>query len=300
MATQPVREKRPLEGLRDPVLITAFNSYTKGGATAPASLAYALTQWDAQLVAEFDAADCYINDRLRPWVRRHGETASIEWPQNLVYRVEAPRRSILVLIGVEPNLNWREFSAAIVEFASRHGVQLALNLKAVPAGVPHTMFAPVKAVYSDPAMEATYRVEVLQEQDGPADIGRVVNFYLAEAGCETIDLYALEPFYSGATPDAGAGVTLLRTLSRMLGIEVDSAQMEEAAVMQRRAIDAVVASSEQMRETVLALEQRSRGASFPQGEAPLLVAGNPAGNLDAAEVLSDVEDFLQSLRRSGN
>ena len=299
MTMEPINnEPMPIEPMKDPVLITTFaSSMVKGGQTAPSALAYALEQWDAQLVAEIDADDCYINARMRPWVRRDGDRAIIDWPQNLVYRVDGEDRTFLVLIGVEPSLNWRSFVGRIGEFAAQHDVSLAVNLKSVPASIPHTLHAPVKAVYSDRAMEEEFGVPELEDQDGPADIGRVLNIHLASKGVKTIDVYAMEPFYAAATPDAEASISLLRTMQKMFGLYVtDMMRLEQAAGIQRQAIDAAMNSSQQLRDTVMALEQRAGGVN----QALLTAPEAPDKELDAGDVLSEAEAFLRSLRPDGS
>ena len=291
MPIEPINQNTNLQNLKDPVLITTFSSQLKGGQTAPSAIAYGLEQWDARLAAEIDTDDCYINARMRPWVRRDGDKTVLDWPQNVVYRVDGEDRSFLILVGVEPSLNWRSFVARIGEFASEHQVGLAVNLKSVPATVPHTLQAPIKAIYSDEAMVEQFGIEVMEDQEGPADIGRVLNLHLAEQGVPTIDVYAMEPFYATAIPDAEATLSLLRTLHSVFGLNVDTERLEQAALAQRQAIDAAVANSEQLRETVIALEERAGG------NRPLLGAPEaPPQELDANEVLDEAESFLRSLR----
>jgi len=298
MSIEPYTQQAHLDGMIDPVLLTAFSSQLKGGQTATAALAYGLEQWDGRLVAEFDGDGYYINARMRPWIRRDGDKTIVDWPQNVVYRVDAPDRTVLLLVGVEPSLDWRRFAAEIGDFAAKHGVQLAVNLKSVPATVPHTLEAPVKAIYSDPALENEFGIEELDDQDGFADIGRVLNLHLASKGIKTVDVYAMEPFYAAAIPDAEASLSLLHAVENLLGLTVDTGRLEQAAEVQRQAIDAAVASSDQLRETVHALEQRVRSAGGT-GQA-LLAAPDAERELVASEVLSDAEEFLRSLRPGGD
>ncbi len=293
MTNESINDNTKLEDLKDPVLITTFSSQmVKGGQTAPSALTYALEQWDAELVAEIEADDCYINSRMRPWVRRDGDRTVLDWPQNVVYRVEGDDHTFLVLVGVEPSLNWRSFVSRIGDFAAMHDVKLAVNLKSVPATVPHTLEAPVKAIYSDASMEEEYGVPEMEDQEGPADIGRVLNLHLASQGVPTIDVYAMEPFYAAAIPDAAASLALLRTMQKTFGLYVTNlARLEQLAGVQRQAMDAAVASSEQLQETVVALEQRAGG-----NQALLASPEAPAVDLDASEILDEAEEFLRSLR----
>jgi predicted ATP-grasp superfamily ATP-dependent carboligase len=290
MSMEYVPEHAPLQDMTDPVLVTAFASQVKGGQTATSALAYALGQWDAKLFAELDSDGYYIDGEMRPWVRRDGDKTVIDWPQNLVYRIDASERTVLVLVGVEPNMNWRGFVADIAGFAERHNVSLAVNLKAVPATVPHTLQAPLKAIYSDAALQAQFGIEELDDQQGPADIGRVLNLQLASRGIPAVDVYAMEPFYASAIPDAEAGIGLLRALERTFDLPIDTDRLEQTAAAQRQAIDAVVEKSDQLRETVQALEQRARSAAL------LAAPEAPDTALDASAVVDEAEAFLRSLR----
>lgn len=290
MTMEPIKDQSQFEDMVDPVLLTAFSSDLKGGQTATSALAYSLGQWNARLVAELDTSDYYINARMRPWVRRDGDKTVIDWPQNVVYRVDAPSHTLLILVGVEPSLNWRRFVDEIGKFAAEHGVKLAINLKSVPATVPHTLGSTVRAIYSETGLQEEFAIPELEEPDGPADIGRVLNLHLASQGVRTIDVYALEPFYAAAIPDAEACIRLLHVLEETFELPVDTAQLEQAATAQRQAIDAVVERSEQLRQTVQALEQRA------QATALLAAPEATASDLDPSAVVDEAEQFLRSLR----
>ena len=291
-----VRERALLDDLREPILITAFSSMQKGGATAPAALGYALEQLEARPVAEIEAMDCYNFARMRPWVRRERDTTVVDWPRNVVYRYEAPEQTVLALVGVEPTLNWPGFVTAIADFAQRAGVETALNLKAVGAMVPHTSPSPVRAIYSQPDLIQQFGLPVLEEQEGPGDIGRILNLQLARGGCRTVDIYACEPFYSVSIPDAGASLALVETLQRIIGVDVDTRQLNEACEVQQRAIDVATKESQQLRETVEAVEHRARVAGLIDNPRLQLNKTNP---IEASEVLAEAESILGSFRPSG-
>ena len=293
MSNVVVSEKALLDGLRKPILITAFSSMQKGGATAPAALGYALERLEARPVAEIDAMDCYNFARMRPWVRREGGNTVVDWPRNVVYRYEAPEQTVLALVGVEPTLNWPGFISSIAEFAQRAGVETAVNLKAVGAVVPHTSPSPLRAIYSHPDLMSQFEVPTLDEQDGPGDVGRILNLQLAHGGCRTVDIYACEPFYSASTPDASASLALVGTLQRIIGADIDSSDLEQARDIQRHAIDVATQQSQQLRETVHAVEQRALEAGFiDSGRLQLNEASAAVDLLDASDVLREAESIF--------
>jgi predicted ATP-grasp superfamily ATP-dependent carboligase len=212
----------------------------------------------------------------------------VDWPRNVVYRYEAPEQTVLALVGVEPTLNWPGFISAISEFAQRAGVETAVNLKAAGAVVPHTAPAPVRAIYSEPELVSEFGIQVLDETDGPGDIGRILNLQLAQAGCRTADIVACEPFYASATPDGPASLALVQTLERIIGVDVDTKRLEEACEVQRKAIDMATQQSQQLRETVLAVEQRAREAGLIDGGRVQLAEAE----LDTSDVLKEAQSIL--------
>jgi hypothetical protein len=298
MSNLLVRERNIIRDLKEPILLTAFSSREKGGATAASALAYAVAEWQAQPVADFDAEACYHDARMRPWVRHEGDKTVVDWPENIIYRVDAPNHSYLVLIGVEPSLNWRQYVASIGDFATSLGVRTAVNLKSVPAMVPHTFDAPLRAIYSSPELKEEYGFHELEDKEGPGDIGRILNLHLASIGCRTIDLYAMEPFYAPGIPNAAASLSLLRALKDGFDLTVDVESVMQAAELQREAIDAAVSSSEPLRETVSAMERRpGLAGDSAEGEPPLALDGRaPQSELEASDVLNEAEEILRSSR----
>jgi hypothetical protein len=235
---------------------------------------------------------------MRPWVRHEGDKTVVDWPENIIYRVDAPNHSYLVLIGVEPSLNWRQYVASIGDFATSLGVRTAVNLKSVPAMVPHTFDAPLRAIYSSPELKEEYGFHELEDKEGPGDIGRILNLHLASIGCRTIDLYAMEPFYAPGIPNAAASLSLLRALKDGFDLTVDVESVMQAAELQREAIDAAVSSSEPLRETVSAMERRpGLAGDSAEGEPPLALDGRaPQSELEASDVLNEAEEILRSSR----
>jgi hypothetical protein len=284
-------ERAIMPDLKDPILISAFSSPQKGGDTASAALAYGLQQWKAQPVAEFSSGGFYSYAHMRPWVQRSGETTVIHWPRNIVYRVDGDDHSYLILAGVEPTLNWEEFAEGVANFAMRMGVRTAVGLQSFAGMVAHTLPVPVRAAYSDPEIKSRYCIEEVEQEAGPADFARILNICLANRGCQTVDLFALEPLYISGAPNPSAGAALLKALESF-GLTCDLVALEEEATSQRQAIDSAMASSEQMRQMVRDWERTSVEMGLAKADHLSLASGEPV-NLNIDEVMREAEAIFR-------
>lgn len=295
--TEPIRERVVLPQLKDPVLVSAFTAAHKGGTTATAALGFLLSEWNAQQIAEFDAEDCYNYARLRPQVTRIDGQTTVSWPINAVYLATPPDsdRSFLFLVGIEPSLKWRGFAEAVAQFALRAGVRTAISMRALPGSVPHTQPSVVHAVYSQPELAEQYGLPLMEMSEYGLDIGGLINLTLQDLGCQTIDLFAVEPFYAAAIPDAKAGLALLEALGKPFGLAISNEQLAAMAHTQYEAIEAAVASSEQAQAVVRAIEGRAVATMESESQVyPSLPAGNltPIQDGDAEAAVAEVESLL--------
>jgi predicted ATP-grasp superfamily ATP-dependent carboligase len=172
---------------------------------------------------------------------------------------------VLVLHGPEPDFRWKELGGELSAFCLNAGVMQWISLGAIPAAVPHTRPVPVLATAS--------RDGLLNEHDtkGPPGLLRVpsaalssVELPVSEAGVPAVGFYAQVPHYVGG-PYAAASVSLLRHLSRHLGIEIPMAELEDEADAQRARLDAAVAADDDVRELLERMEQ-SDDEELPSGD----------------------------------
>jgi hypothetical protein len=184
------------------------------------------------------------------------------------YRSRRPTldgRDVLVLHGPEPDFRWKELGGELSAFCLRAGVMQWVSLGAIPAAVPHTRPVPVLATAS--------RDGLLHELDtkGPPGLLRVpsaalsaVELPVSEAGVPAVGFYAQVPHYVGG-PYTAASVSLLRHLSRHLGVEIPLAELEDEADAQRARLDAAVAADDDVRELLERMEQND-DEELPTGD----------------------------------
>ncbi len=254
-------ESRPV--LDRPVLVAAFRGWNDGGQGASLAGAYLARSWAAQEFATIDPEGFYDFQATRPVVSLvDGEQRRIDWPENSFLHAPMPGagRDAIIMLGVEPNLRWRTFSELVAGVAHDFDVELVLTLGSLLADVPHTRPAPVTGSATDPELIDELGLQA-SRYEGPTGIVGVVHDACSRAGLKSASLWAAVPHYVSLTPSPRAAKALVDRLADLLGTEVDTAELDEAA-------DAYTGSGERGGR-----ERRGDGGVRPGSRAPGRRAG---------------------------
>jgi proteasome assembly chaperone (PAC2) family protein len=263
-------EHRP--SLERPVMIAAFRGWNDGGQGASLAAGYLAKTWDAQRFAEIDPEGFFDFQSTRPQVRlEDGYTRRIDWPETVFYhaRPEGMDRDAVLLLGVEPNLRWRTFSGLVVDFARDLGVELFVTLGALLADVPHTREAPVTGSATDPSLVEQLGLQA-SRYEGPTGIVGVVHDAFRQANIASASLWAAVPHYVSLAPSPKAAGALCMRLSELLGTEIDTEELDEAADAYVRQVSEAIASDEETAAYVEELERRVDEldeADIPSGDS---------------------------------
>src|SRR3954454_8301747 len=255
-----------------PVLIAAFRGWNDGGQGASLAGGYLAKTWDAQRFAEIDPEGFFDFQATRPHVRlEDGYTRRIDWPETGFYhaRPDGMNRDAVLLLGVEPNLRWRTFSALVVDFAQELGVELVVTLGALLADVPHTREAPVTGSATDPSMVEQLGLQA-SRYEGPTGIVGVVHDACRQASIPSASLWAAVPHYVSLAPSPKAAGALCMRLGELLGTQIDTEELDEAADAYVRQVSEAIASDEETAAYVEELERRVDEldeADIPSGDS---------------------------------
>jgi predicted ATP-grasp superfamily ATP-dependent carboligase len=259
--------------LERPVLIAAFRGWNDGGQGASLAGAYLARAWAAQEFASIDAENFYDFQATRPMVSLvDGYTRKIEWPENTFLHAPLPGggRDAIILLGVEPNLRWRSFSAHVSGLAKDLGVELVVTLGSLLADVPHTRPAPVTGSANDPELIERLGLQA-SRYEGPTGIVGVLHDACMQAGIPSASLWAAVPHYVSLTPSPRAAKALVDRLAELLEADVDTAELDEAADSYAQQVSEAVASDEETLAYVQELERRvdelADEADLPSGDA---------------------------------
>jgi proteasome assembly chaperone (PAC2) family protein len=255
------------------VLIAAFRGWNDGGQGASLAGAYLARAWAAVEFASIDPEGFYDFQATRPLVSLvDGFTRKIEWPENTFLHAPLPGggRDAIILLGIEPNLRWRSFSDHVSGLAKELGVELVITLGSLLADVPHTRPAPVTGSANDPELISKLGLQP-SRYEGPTGIVGVLHDACMQAGIPSASLWAAVPHYVSLTPSPRAAKALVDRLSELLGADVDTAELNEAADSYAQQVSDAVASDEETSAYVQELERRvdelAEEADLPSGDA---------------------------------
>jgi proteasome assembly chaperone (PAC2) family protein len=269
--------------LESPVLLLATESWTDAGLGAQAAIAQILETIPTEVLATFKSDDLIDFRSRRPIVRiADGVVDGLSWPEiQLRAGRDGAGKSLLVLVGPEPDMAWHAFVRAVVDLATKLEVRLVAGLGAYAAPVPHTR--PVRLMAIATRAELAAQVGVVPgTAEMPAGIQTALQEGFAAASVPAIGVWARVPHYLAATPYPAAAAALVDALASVAGLKLDAQPLHAAASSIVGQIDEIVANNEEYRVLVSRLE-----AAFDDELTP--PSGLPSGD----ELAAELERFLR-------
>lgn len=245
--------------LRDPILVAAFRGWNDGGSAATVAAAFLKNRCEAERFAVIDPDRFVDYQQTRPMVSiEEGQVRQITWPETEFFHARLPNseRDLLLVIGVEPNFRWREFSKAIATLAVESSVGLAVTLGGLLADTPHTRAIPVSGAAHDPDLLERFEDLEPVRYEGPTGIVGVLHDDLGKAGIPSASLWAAVPHYLGGNPNPTAALALVQALEPLVECELSPTELEKASAEFDRQIARVVEKDAEMRSYVTDLEDR--------------------------------------------
>jgi proteasome assembly chaperone (PAC2) family protein len=239
-----------------------------------------------EVLATF-TADEFIDFRARRPTAQiaDGVLAGLNWPEiQLRSGQDGAGRSVLILVGPEPDMAWHAFVRAVVDLAKELGVRLVVSLGAYAAAVPHTR--PVRLTAIATMAELAARVGVVPGAiEVQAGIQTALQEGFAAADIPAIGIWARVPHYLAALPYPAASAALVEALATVAGLQLDAGELHAAAASVATQIDEVLATSEEHRALVRGLESVFDGEATPPPDFSDLPSGD--------ELAAELERFLR-------
>jgi predicted ATP-grasp superfamily ATP-dependent carboligase len=282
-----VRWERRVQ-LRRPVLIAAFEGWNDAGDAASLAVGYLADAWSARRFATVDPEEFYDFTVTRPQVRMTDDAERrIDWPSTELWAAALPSlgRDVVLLRGVEPQLKWRTFCAAVVGVARAVGAEMAVTLGALLADVPHTRPVRVSGMAHDPALADRLGLRA-SAYEGPTGIVGVLHDACSRAGLPSASLWATVPHYVSQVPSPKAALALVERSAALVGTHVDPVELRAAAIAYVEQVSERVADDEEAAAYVAQLEEAD---DLEQEDVSTI----PSGDALAAEV----ERFLRDEHR---
>jgi len=287
----PLTIHRQPEGLRRPVLITAFSGWNDAAESATTAARYLGTAFGAEKFAEIDPEEFYHFGLSRPYVRYKAGSETereIVWPSTDFSVAVAPglSRDLIIAVAGEPHLKWRTYCEAILELAKRCDISLVLTLGALLAEVPHTRPIRISGGASDPELAARLGVKA-SRYEGPTGIVGVLNTACREQGLATASVWANVPHYISGIENPKAALAIVQRVLMLLNAEADLTDLEDATKQFEQNLSEIVAQNAKIKAYVAKLESRDADEE-PEPAARDLPP--------AAELVEEMEQFLRQQR----
>ncbi len=271
-----------LPDVREPVLLVHFDGWIDAGRSAAAAIEHVLAEIDAEPIVRFDTEWLIDHRARRPTMRIvDGVNTGLEWPSiDISVGRDADDADVLVLHGAEPDHNWRAFREAIVTLSARFDVRKMVGLGTYPAATPHTRPARLSVTAATPELAAgEYASATL---DVPAGVESALELALHEAGIPALGLWAQVPHYVSAAPYPAAILALVEGLRATADVNINSGDLAERALSNRRRLDDLVASEPSHGDMLAELEQHHDEAAKTESQLPT-----------SDELAAEVEQFLR-------
>ena len=279
--------------LRRPTMIVAFSGWSDAGEAATGALTHLLENLDqsevpqeAILIAEYDAEDFYDFQVNRPMISvDESMVRSINWPSTQVYRIHTPHldHDYVLVLGVEPSMKWRTFTALLLDLAEDLEVDLVITLGAMLADAPHTRPISVSGSGGHPDIAARLGVEI-SKYEGPTGILGIIADGAVKREIDCVSLWAGLPHYASNSPSPKATLALINAVEDFLEISLPLADLVHQSQEWENEVSEMALEDTEVSEYVKALEESKDAAEFKD------VSGD--------EIARELERFLRRQNES--
>jgi proteasome assembly chaperone (PAC2) family protein len=216
--------------LKDATLLLAFNGWMDGGEVSTGTVQRLVDLLEAKPIAEIDAEPFYLYNfpgsmELTALFRPHisiedGQIVSMEMPSNKFFCHEPD--NVVLFVGKEPNLNWRQFGACIFDLATKMKIRRILFVGSFSGSVPHTREPRMYVTCSGPKILEEMEQYGLRRTgyEGPGSFTSYLMTQAPKVGLEMTSLVAEIPGYlQGRNPMSIEAVS--RRLAKILKLPLD-------------------------------------------------------------------------------
>lgn len=258
--------------LQAPYLLAGFAGWPDGGGVSTGVVDFLVSYLAAERIGEIPLDDLYIasspSSASRPVVQiQQGLIQSLHFPVNEIYawqsQSEAP--DLILLQGIEPDLNWQEFVEAVMECVEVFGVQRVYTVGGYLDYAPHTRVPRISATVTHPELQKALSAYDVEQADyeGPTSIQSFLLAHCQSVGVEGIGLWAGTPSYIQGTYPKVVQV-MLELLSRIWKLPLEFSMFEEQTAELESSLHEQIDSSPELAEYIKRLEQAYDSAEHEQ------------------------------------
>lgn len=272
------------------VLVHALRGFIDAGGAGEVATEHLLERFVARRLVTFDA------DRLVDYRARRPMMTFDVWrwrdydPPQLVVDLlrDADGVPFLLMHGLEPDVQWEAFVAAVRQVVERFGVRLVVGMHGIPMAVPHTR--PLTATRHGTRRELTSTPGWFGMVQVPGSAASLLEYRLGRWGIDAAGVGVHVPHYLAQSSFPAAARTALEHVEEVAGLALGADELAGAAADAIEQVDRQVAESPEVAAVVRALEEQYDGMERGIGRVGLLA---DAADLPTAdEIGAELERFL--------
>jgi proteasome assembly chaperone (PAC2) family protein len=282
-----------------PTMVVAFGGWIDAGEAVTGAMRHLIRHLPAEPLASIDSEEFFDFTKVRPVVRLTADgQRTIRWPRSefSTWQPSENHVGLLLFRGMEPHRMWRTYTTLLLDVAERCGVQRIVSLGALLAALPHTRPPRVTGSSTDPAWQALLEEWGIYRRptyEGPTGIATALLDAATRRGMRYLTLMGQAPHYLQGSTNPAVSRTLLTYVVRLLGLELDLSQYDEAVRAFGTRCDQAVAHDASIQAYVQQLEQ-DYDAAIDEAPRPLRDE-----DLNPEKLMQDLEEFLREQREGG-
>ena len=278
--------------LHEPILIVMMTGWIDAAGAAAAAVQVVADECETAPIARFDD-DTFIDYRARrPTMElRDGVNTKLRWNHIELLAGRSPAgRDVLVLMGPEPDMNWRRFSKAIGDIAVELGVTHMIGFGAYPFAAPHTRTPRLSC--SSPSIDVLANVNFARSSvDVPAGMAAALEHTMHDRKIPALGIWAQVPHYVSSITYPASSVALLDGMAEATGVRIAGAALRNEVGIQRERIDQMVADNVDHQLMVTQLESLHDAAVEDDADAADAAAEMRLKSGD--EIAAEIQEFLR-------
>lgn len=276
---------------RGPMLLHMVRGFVDAGQAGQTAVEHLTERFRTARLATFDVDQLLDYRSRRPTMTfDQASWSAYEAPQLVVDVVrDGEDVPFLLLHGVEPDVQWERYVAAVRQIVERFDVPLTVGVHGIPMGVPHTRPLGVTAHGTRSELVEDH-VSWFGTVQVPASASAVLEYRLGHWGHDALGFAVHVPHYLAQSSFPQASLVALEHVQRATALELDAAALEPAATEALAEVERQASASEEVMAVVSALEEQYDSFSRAIGRTNLLAESSELPTAD--ELGAQFEQFL--------
>lgn len=204
-------------------------------------------------------------------------------------------KKFLLLHGVEPDINWVDFSAAIVEVVKECGVEKAIDIMGVASNIPHTRMPFIHHT----ALEG---VKLPEQSQAPgnfvftATFGQYLQVGFQKAGISSRGMLVGVPYYLADSQFPPGSVSAVEFINKQFQLDLPLGDLAAASSHMQNELTRQIGGNEEISQMIAVLEQHyDKSTPNEWGNLPGGRIGVATHMADGDKIAERLEKFLRDV-----